>query len=363
MRLLVYIVLALVGAATGSAAAVGEPSIVAPGGLTPEETPQFVLLTHDDGIDAESRGAMLKLLKGKTAAQGCPLTATMFALMDPDGWTSCAEVMKVYKAGLELADHTISHEKLPGMERSKLVNEIVGARDKLVDCGVPKEDVVGLRTPYLDTDTAVREVLHQNGFLYEAALIEDWKWSVSKGFGNRIWPWDLKYGIPINCSLADLVQETVQVCGKNESWPGLWEVPTWRLTNETAGERPYAMDPGFVYECGTDGCMNDTSSVFDILKDNFDRSYAGNRAPMPVFIHIYWLQAEDNTQQLKDFIDYTLAKPNVYYVTMCQLLAWVQNPVPASQLTPEMLGCGQKGGRPGTLAEGGGNKQRRRALR
>lgn len=111
--------------------------------------------------------------------------------------------------------------QLPGMERSKLVNEIVGARDKLVDCGVPKvrlvtacvlvggsqparassalvyspipsqpppwnpshapcavlslqEDVVGLRTPYLDTDTAVREVLHQNGFLYEAALIEDW---------------------------------------------------------------------------------------------------------------------------------------------------------------------------------------------
>lgn len=46
-----------------------------------------MLLTHDDGIDAESRGALLKLLKGKTAAQGCPLTATMFALMDPDGWT------------------------------------------------------------------------------------------------------------------------------------------------------------------------------------------------------------------------------------------------------------------------------------
>lgn len=41
-----------------------------------------------------------------------------------------------------------------------------------------------------------------------------------------------------------MVQDTVQECGKNESWPGLWEVPTWRLTNETAGERPYAMDPG-----------------------------------------------------------------------------------------------------------------------
>lgn len=52
---------------------------------------------------------------------------------------------------------------------------------------------------------------------------------------------------------------------------------------------------------------------------------------------------------------------------MRQLLAWVQNPVPASQLTRQMLGCGQDGGRPGTLADGapqGGSKdQRRRALR
>lgn len=66
--------------------------------------------------------------------------------------------------------------------------------------------------------------------------------------------------------------------------------------------------------------------------------------------------------------DYTLTKPNVYYVTMRQLLAWVQNPVPASQLTAEMVGCGQQGGRPGTLAGGastrGSDKQRRRrALR
>lgn len=69
------------------AAAVGKPSIIVPGGLAPEETPQFILLTHDDGVDAESWSAMLKLLKGKTAEKGCPLTATMFTLMDPDGWT------------------------------------------------------------------------------------------------------------------------------------------------------------------------------------------------------------------------------------------------------------------------------------
>lgn len=48
-----------------------------------------------------------------------------------------------------------------------------------------QEDVVGLRTPYLDTDTAVREVLHQNGFLYEAALIEDCE--PGRGWGRSRW--------------------------------------------------------------------------------------------------------------------------------------------------------------------------------
>ncbi len=61
-----------------------------------------MLLTHDDGIDAESRGAMLKLLKGKTAAQGCPLTATMFALMDPDGWTCEQQGVVVWGLGAQV---------------------------------------------------------------------------------------------------------------------------------------------------------------------------------------------------------------------------------------------------------------------
>ena len=142
--------------------------------------------------------------------------------------------------------------------------------------------------------------------------------------------------------------------------------------------------------------------MFDILKANFDEAYSGNRAPLPIFIHVYWLKADDNTEQLQKFIgawrtqlgllmlmlhvpaagprhavtavaarptallspprpaDYTLTKPNVYYPTIRQLLAWMQNPVPASQLTPEALGCGNKGGRPGTLAKGGSKEQQDR---
>ena len=60
---------------------------------------------------------------------------------------------------------------------------------------------MGFRSPYLNTGPLVREVLSDNGFLYDSSVIEDWKYSVSRGFGNRIWPWDMAYGIPLNCSM------------------------------------------------------------------------------------------------------------------------------------------------------------------
>jgi hypothetical protein len=42
----------------------------------------------------------------------------------------------------------------------------------------------------------------------------------------------------------------------------------------------------------------------------------------------------------------------VYFITVRQLIAWMQNPIPADQLTPASLGCGLQGGAgpsPGTL--------------
>lgn len=49
-------------------------------------------------------------------------------------------------------------------------------------------------------------------------------------------------------------------------------------------------------------CMNDTASIFDNLKAQFLTSYNGNRAPFPIFVHIYWLKAADNLEQLQRFM-------------------------------------------------------------
>ena len=36
--------------------------------------------------------------------------------------------------------------------------------------------------------------------------------------------------------------------------------------------------------------------------------------------------------------------PDVYLVTIRQLLAWMEAPIPTDQLTPALLGCGNVGG-------------------
>lgn len=44
----------------------------------------------------------------------------------------------MYKDGSEIADHTVSHTTLPGMEASKLRYEIAEARKRLAACGIPE---------------------------------------------------------------------------------------------------------------------------------------------------------------------------------------------------------------------------------
>jgi hypothetical protein len=91
--------------------------------------------------------------------------------------------------------------QMPGRKSSYLKRKILGARSRLADCGIPESAIQGFRAPFLDSDPAMRRLLHSSGFLYDSSLIEDSTWSVSKGFEARLWPFDMAGGIPINCSM------------------------------------------------------------------------------------------------------------------------------------------------------------------
>ncbi|PRW60004.1 polysaccharide deacetylase [Chlorella sorokiniana] len=302
--------------------------------------PQFVLFTHDDAVAEDTHTLMLAVTDGqKSATNDCPAVATMF-VTTANGANDCELMMDLYNKGYEIADHTLSHLSVRGKKYSEVSNEIVGLRDQLVkQCGVPKDDVVGFRAPFLETDETVRKVLADNGFLYESSLIEETTGaSVSKGLAERVFPFDLADGSPINCDYFSGFQS----CSTKESEPGLFNVPVWHIRQEDSkGNTKGVWSMDYAEDKSAD-------DIFNIMKQNFDAAYGGNRAPIPIFIHTPWLQNKEHLKGIQKFVDYALQQQDTYLVSIRQMLGWLQNPVSADQLTAERLGCGNPGGAPGS---------------
>ncbi|PIO73990.1 hypothetical protein TELCIR_04008 [Teladorsagia circumcincta] len=83
----------------------------------------------------------------------------------------------------------------------------------------------------------------------------------------------------------------------------------------------------------------------NMLFSNFDRSYLGNRAPYVLSLNADLLQLNGrNTgmQALQRFLEEVLYKKDVYVVTLKQLIQWMRNPVPLSQISQsDAVKCAQ----------------------
>jgi LysM repeat protein len=82
----------------------------------------------------------------------------------------------------------------------------------------------------------------------------------------------------------------------------------------------YSMDPG-------PGFGGD---VYTTFVTNFEQTYNGNRAPFPMYLHAPWF-TDDNIAATNKFIEYALSKGDVYFVTMKELINWMENPISASE--------------------------------
>lgn len=311
-----------------------------------EETPQFVVFTHDDATGALSTSLMQKAVGDNTNPNGCRLPVTYFT-MQP--YSDCDIIKQRWQAGDEIACHTLSHE-LMGQDYPNTEEEIVGQREWLInECGIPEEDVVGHRSPYLANNPKHREALQKGGFLYDSTINEHWPDSrlpgsepnsVSPNGKSRVWPYTMDYGIPQNCKW------TGNLCNDDEKYKGLWEVPVWNIQTDFYPDNAFALDPCDMSKLPCD--------VYGLLKSNFELAYSGNRAPVPLYIHSPWLEQPDNMKDVQKFISWTRKEhPNdVYYVTMHQLVQWMENPVPLSQMNG-WLGCVPGGNAAGAIGKSG----------
>lgn len=79
----------------------------------------------------------------------------------------CNHTLDLHARGFEIGDHTRTHPSLKGLRSASLRDEVLGAQEDLVSCGVPEQDIAGLRAPFLESDAALRGLLAGNSFLYD----------------------------------------------------------------------------------------------------------------------------------------------------------------------------------------------------
>lgn len=95
----------------------------------------------------------------------------------------------------------------------------------------------------------------------------------------------------------------------------------------------------FIMKCLILSCMSKKWKIlgdqfYAFLNHNFERHYDSNRAPLGLYFHAAWLK--NNPEFLDAFlywIDEILANHNdVYFVTMTQVIQWMQNPKTAGEI-------------------------------
>eukprot|EP00887_Chlorella_sp_A99_P001824 scaffold19.g1824.t1 len=263
----------------------------APGGLTPEQTPQFVLFTHDDAVDATSNKVVRAVTDRAHNANGCGVPATWFTIKTG---TSCDLTKKLWQDGHEIAAHTLNHKALRvpfDGGAAAMETEMLGVRSWLNNtCGIPLSDIVGFRSPFLVHNPSTRAILYKNGMLYDSSIIESWPSATSPGKDAKLWPYDMADGIPQASGGSG--RRALLRCGRS-------------------GTPLFSMDPG--------------GDAYSVLKTNFDFSYNSNKAPFGIFIHAPWLTT-DHIAAMNKFVDYALAKGDVWFnpVPKDKMAAWLQ---------------------------------------
>ncbi len=297
----------LIVAAVQVSARKASPTI--PGGLLKSETPQFILITVDDGLHRLSYDATEKVLgHGHKNPNGAPLPFTYYVQVK---YTDFHTVQQRYAQGSEIAVHTMTHTTDKKSDYDTWHAEITGCREVLSQYAkIPKEDIVGFRAPYLAYSDASFNILANNGFLYESSVGEVIG-NRSKGTDSFIWPYTFEETNGQRYSSGE---------GPAQPYPNLWEVPMWSY---------YKADNTITTPMDYPGTYAELTAMF---KKAFNDRYNGNRAPMGLFFHSSWFGTESNITALNDFLTWALAQEGVWTTTNHQLIEWMKTPQPINKM-------------------------------
>ncbi|MDR0304117.1 MAG: polysaccharide deacetylase family protein [Chitinispirillales bacterium] len=346
----------------------------APGSLTKENTPQFIVLGSDDNTKAAAVKWMQSVVDGGTNKNGSKRYMSFYCNTDQTAaeWdlneNLVEAVYAAYKAGHEIGNHTSTHiycveygnidedGKDNGNRASEDVikNEVQRVQDILVKAGIPKEHQTGFRTPYLRySDSTFSAIEKVGGFLYDC--------SISAASDNKAGTNFFPYKIDMDDGFGNFTPDNSKdfnswgITSVVKEHKNLWELPCVN----------YAIDPqdmdyvrGVLDDGEFDGYITgldynlweeaklDSAQTVRAWMHTLNESLKGNRAPFTFGCHSqYYFEAktgefpyitpEQRQGAFEKFVEEASKLDNVFFVSGDMVIRWMQNPVKASEFNPE----------------------------
>jgi len=289
-----------------------------PGGLDPQQVPQMIMLTFDDALNDNNLEIYEQIFDGGLKnPNGCDVKATFFVSHEYNNYSM---VQELHRRGHEMAAHSITHDNEESYwDNGTELNwsaEMGGLRDMLSTWGnVPAEDIYGSRAPLLRLGGNRQfSALEKEGFVYDSSM-------VAPLANPPLWPYPLAFSAPHRCH------------GNFQKCPTRSHSVMEMVMNEfDPREEPGSNDEeisGCVMLDSCSGYIRTPDNLYNVLTHNMIRHYEQNRAPLGMFLHAAWLKKQpEMLDALLFWMDEVLSTySNVYFVTMSQVLAWMQSPV------------------------------------
>ncbi|KAJ3302660.1 hypothetical protein HDV03_004780 [Kappamyces sp. JEL0829] len=277
--------------------------------------PQFFVLTFDDAVQDSLIPTAKALFGNRKNPNGCPVGATWYAQVL---YSNPYTMTQWYAQGNEIGDHSVTHSS----PFAGSYAEIEGMRAWATTfAGIPRGKIQGVRFPFRNYSQAAIEQVAAMGFTYDS--------SMAASGADSTWPYTLDYGVVTECG------GQYDLCGKKINAPGFWELPMYSTQGP---EGPHLMDPYNDYDITNPIKPSVAAST---LLANFQTHYTGNRAPFGLYVHPLWLgpaippSIPDGAAKLaamNGMIDSIMKNPDVWMVTGSQVIEYMKNPVPASEL-------------------------------
>ncbi|CAD6228039.1 GSCOCG00006322001-RA-CDS [Cotesia congregata] len=285
-----------------------------PGNIEVSQVPQMITITFNGAVNIDNIDLYEEIFNGQRHnPNGCTIRGTFFV---SHKYTNYSAVQDLHRKGNEISIFSLTHKDDPQYwtqgSYDDWLAEMAGAR-LIIErfANITDGSIIGVRAPYLRVGGNKQfEMMADQFFVYDA--------SITASLGRvPIWPYTLYFRMPHKCN------------GNGGNCPSRSH-PVWEMVMNELDRRD---DPTFdesLPGCHmVDSCSNvQAGDQFGrLLRHNFNRHYNSNRAPLGLHFHASWLKSKKEFKdELIKFIEEMLTKNDVYFVTMVQVIKWMQTP-------------------------------------